>query len=435
MKFHPKSSVIFAAALLLGAAAAALPAQAQLTKTQLSELRLEPTGDDIVHDTFGFAVAIDGDIMVIGAQAGDGIGFDTGVAYIFERSADGWVQTAKLFANDAHVPVRDANTPEIPAGGQHADEFGTSVAISGDTVAIGAPGRFSSLGQNNVGVVYVFQRVAGAWIQQAELSSPAPSNGGVFGSFQSLGISGNTIVVGDLGTQVILPAVDVFTRTNGTWSLSATLGVPDDFSFLPDSVAIDGNTVVVGSTQSDAPSAFLAGAAYVFRFMEEGPNAGTWVQQATLTAADAASEARFGISVSVSANLIAVGADRGPGATPQSGAAYVFAGQAGGWSQKAKLAAGDGRDFDSFGQSVSVSGATVLVGASSHRPASSAYVYMRRMGTWSQVAEVAPSDGFGGGFGETVAIHDTTLLIGAFGQHPEPEGYTEGEAYVYRLNP
>jgi FG-GAP repeat protein len=435
MKFHPKSSVIFAAALLLGAAAAALPAQAQVTKTQLSELRLEPTGDDIVHDTFGFAVAIDGDTMVIGAQAGDGIGFDTGVAYIFERSADGWVQTAKLFANDAHVPLRDAKTPELPAKGQHADEFASTVAISGDTVAVGAHGRFNSLGQNNTGVVYVFQRVAGAWIQQAELSSPAPSNGSNFGL--ALGISGVTIVVGDVGgpANFFTPNVDVFTRTNGTWTLTTTLTVPDDFAFQPDSVAIAGHTVVVGSTGSDAPSAFGAGAAYVFRLMEAGPMAGTWVPQATLTAADAASEARFGISLSVSDNLIAVGADLGPGATPRSGAAYVFAGEAGGWSQKAKLIAGDGADSDEFGLSVSVSGAAVLVGAFNHGQSGSAYVYMRRIGTWSQVAEVAPSDGFAGAFGGAVAIQDTTLLIGADNQHKEPEGYAEGEAYVYRLNP
>jgi hypothetical protein len=434
MKFGSEFPVMFSAALLLGAAVAALPAQAQVTKTQSSEQRLEPTGADVVHDTFGSAVAIDGDTMVIGAQAGDGIGFDTGVAYIFERSEEGWVQTAKLFANDAHVPNRSAITPELPAQGDHADEFGTSVAISGDTVVVGAPGRTSPLGPADAGAVYVFQRVAGVWSQQAELSSPAFSAGGSFGSFQTLGISGNTIAVGDQGSRFVLPAVDVFTRTNGAWTLTATLGVPDDFSFLPASVAIDGHTVVVGSTGSDAPGAFFAGAAYVFRLMEEGPTAGAWVQQATLTAADAASGADFGISVSVSGNLIAVGADRGPGATPQSGAAYVFAGQAGGWSQKAKLIAGDGGDFDGFGQSVSVSGGAVLVGAS-HGTAGSAYVYMRRNAKWSQVAEVAPSDGVGGGFGDTVAIHDTTLLIGAFNQNQEPEGYAEGEAYVYRLNP
>ena len=82
-----------------------------------------------------------------------------------------------------------------------------------------------------------------------------------------------------------------------------------------------------------------------------------------------------------------------------------------------------------------VSGAAVLVGAFNHGPSGAAYVYMRRIGIWSQVAEVAPSDGFAGEFGVAVAIQDTTLLIGAANQHKEPEGYAEGEAYVYRLNP
>jgi hypothetical protein len=106
MKVRSGSAVIFAVALILGAALVAPPAQAQLTKIQRSEQRLLPTGADVVHDLFGSAVAIDGDTMVIGAQGADGIGFDTGVAYIFERSEHGWVQTAKLFANDADIPAR-----------------------------------------------------------------------------------------------------------------------------------------------------------------------------------------------------------------------------------------------------------------------------------------------------------------------------------------
>src|SRR5262249_14745222 len=138
MKSRSGSTVISAAALLLGAAIVAPPAQAQLTKIQRSEQRLLPTGDDVVHDLFGSAVAIDGKTMVIGAQGADGIGFDTGVAYIFERSGDGWVQTARLFANDADIPQRRTDVPELPA--TIDDEFGTSVAISGDTVAIGSPG-------------------------------------------------------------------------------------------------------------------------------------------------------------------------------------------------------------------------------------------------------------------------------------------------------
>jgi len=407
-------------------------AHAQAT-TQQTEQILQPAGDTEENDTFGNAVAISGDRMVIGAQGAAGIGFDTGAAFIFERSGNKWVQTAKLFANDGHIVKRDPITGE-PAGGEHADEFGFGVAISGDTVAIGAPGHTVPGFARGSGTVYVFQLVNGTWIQQAELTAPRPTPSGLFGDFQTLGISGDTIVVGDPGNSITVPAaVQVFTRNNGTWTLTATLMVPDDPGFLPTSVAIDGNTLVVGSTSSDTPLAPFAGVAHVFRFMEAQ---GTWVREATLTAADAAFDAQFGLSVSVNADLIAVGANNGP-----TGAAYVFARKDGGWSQEAKLTASDGADFDGFGQSVSVTAARLLVGAFGHTtPASvapgAAYVYMRRQGQWSQVAEVMPSDAIDGGFfGGSVAIQDNTLLIGAQFEHAPVEGYPGGESYVYRLIP
>ena len=410
-------------------------AHAQRPTTQQTEQRLQPAGETDENDEFGSAVAISGDRMVIGGQGAAGIGFDTGAAYIFERSGNTWVQTAKLFASDGHIVKRDPITGE-PVPGDHADEFGTGVAISGDTVAIGAPGRTVPGTTNNNGTVYVFQLINGAWVQQAELTAPIPTPGGNFGNFQTLGISGDTLVVGDPGNSQTVPAaIQVFTRKHGTWTFTSSLTVPDDLSFLPDSVAIDGHTLVVGSTSSDAPLASFAGAVYVFRFLEAQ---GTWVQEARLTAADATFFGQFGFSVSVDDNLIAVGANNGLNG---AGAAYVFARKDGFWSQEAKLTASDGANFDAFGQSVSVSAARLLVGASGHvtpagDPFGAAYVYMRREGEWSQIAEVMPSDAIGGGFfGDSVAIQDNTLLIGASNQHPAVEGYPGGESYVYRLIP
>jgi hypothetical protein len=83
----------------------------------------------------------------------------------------------------------------------------------------------------------------GVWSQQAELFSPTPANGGEF-EFWGLAISGNTIAVGDAGgpTNGFTPVVDVFTNTSGTWRLSATLEVPDNFTFFPASVALRKHT-------------------------------------------------------------------------------------------------------------------------------------------------------------------------------------------------
>ncbi len=426
----PKAGLGAVAALLV--VVSGFPALAQDARIQQSEQILQPGGDTVEHDSFGSAVAISGNTMVIGGFNADGAEVGAGAVFIFEKIDDTWVQTARLFASDGKAePV-----PNVP-GDFRSDAFGANVAISGDTVIVGAPQHTHPGLQRNAGAVYVFQRVNGAWVQQVELFSPTPFAEAFFGSepgFGGLGISGDTIVVGDEGSF----AVDVFTRENGSWASTATFTVPDDFSFVPTDVAIDGNTVVVGSTNSDAPAAPFAGAAYVFRLVE-----GNWVEQAELTAADATSAAQFGWSVRISEGVAAVGANRGPGATPQSGAAYVFARRDDGWSQVAKLSADDGQDFDNFGASVAVSGRTVFVGASNHTPpttgtsgAGAAYVFQPRDGGWEQTAQVAASDGIpGGDFGTSVAVLKDTLLVGADLQHPPVEGYAGGEAYTYRLHP
>src|SRR5262249_49696725 len=242
--------------------------------------------------------------------------------------------------------------------------------------------------------------------------------------FGGIAVSGNTIAVTDQGnaTGTVPGSVDVFTRTNNTWALTTRLTVPDDFFFLPSSLAFDGSTLVVGSSISDAPGAFSAGVAYVFRF-----NKGQWSMPVTVAANDATPGAQFGSSVGLSDDLLVVGA-----LTP--GAAYVFAGEEGVWRQKARLTASDGMDSDGFGFSVSASGHAVIVGAPVHTPAS-AYVFEEKDDNWMLIAELSANDGISGGdFGTSVAVMNNTLLVGADLQHPLVEGYPGGEAYVFRLD-
>ena len=299
------------------------------------------------------------------------------------------------------------------------------------------------MGRSRAGrrAVYVFQRANGVWSQQAELFSPTPSGMDHFGDapdFGGIGISGNTVVVTDQGNGRGQGAIDVFTRTDDVWSFTTQLFVPNDPSFFPSSLAFDGRTLVVGSDISDAPTAGFAGVAYVFRFSEE-----QWSVPVTLSGADATSGGTFGYSVGLSGNTIAVGAAFGPGATAQSGAAYVFVGDDGHWNQVAKLNAADGVDGDDFGTSVAVSGQTVLVGAINHTPpptgafaAGAAYVYQPRGSEWRQIAELSAADGIsGGGYGTSVALLNNTLVVGAPGQHPPVEGYPGGEGYLYSLRP
>jgi len=418
---------------------------AQATRTQQSEQILQPGGDTVEHDTFGTGVAISGNTMVIGAENADGNEVGAGAAFIFDKIDDNWVQTARIFAADGHAqPV-----PSEP-GKFESDSFGLSVAISGDTVVVGAPDHIHpGIGgpSARVGAVYVFQRLNGVWTQRAELFSPNPNVHDNFGGQQGnslaggVGISGDTIVVADAGNfqfNNIFAGIDVFNRINGTWTFTTQLTVPADFSFFPNSLAFDGKTLVVGSNISDTLTAPFAGVAYVFQF-----NDGQWSAPMTLAADDATSGAQFGNGVGLSGNLIVVGANFAPGATSQSGAAYIFTHEGDSWRQKAKLISNDGQDFDQFGVTIAVSGQTVLVSASNHTPpvadateGGAAYVFRHRDGGWQQADELFASDAIGGGdFGASVAIQDNTLIVGADGQHPPVEGYPGGEAYVFRLNP
>ena len=151
----------------------------------------------------------------------------------------------------------------------------------------------------------------------------------------------------------------------------------------------------------------------------------TWTQAAELTAADATTLDYFGDAVSVSGNTAVIGAPtdgNGPGA------AYVFVRSAGVWTQQQKLTASDGVVGDAFGGSVSVSGDTAVIGA--YGKASDpgvAYVYVRSAGVWTQQQKLTASDGAPyGGFGISVSVSGDTAVIGAYGK-----ASYQGVAYVY----
>ncbi len=197
---------------------------------------------------------------------------------------------------------------------------------------------------------------------------------------------------------------------------------------LGNAVAISGDTAVIGAFNDDQ-QATNAGAAYVFV-----RQAGVWTQEAKLVAADAAMNASFGQSVAISGTTLLIGAynddDKGLG----SGSAYVFVRQGGVWNQQAKLVAADGAAFDSFGLSVTLDGDTAAIGAPYGDGAvvdsGTAYVFDRNGGTWTQRAKIAPSDGLAyDDFGASVTLASGTLLIGA--DSHDVNAMDSGAAYVY----
>ncbi|TGL57063.1 hypothetical protein EHQ59_00060 [Leptospira kemamanensis] len=370
-----------------------------------------------VTDQFGVSVAIDGDTIVVGANQEDSNqttitnapnviapnegATDSGAAYVFQRSGTTWTEQAYL---------KPSNTGAN-------DQFGISLAISGDTIAVGAYFEDSSQtsitngspapaneGATDAGAVYVFQRSGTTWSEQAYLK---PSNMGIGDRFgTTVDISNDTIVVGanlEASNQITITngsgasadnsaanagAAYVFRRTGTTWAEEAYLKAPnaepnDQFG---DEVAINGDTIVVGAfaeasnqttitngtTASSDNSAANAGAAYVFQ-----RTGSTWSHQAYLKPPNLGADDRFGSAIAIEGNTILVGSffednnqttvtngtmPNDDNSLSNSGAVYVFQRSGSTWAFRAYLKAPNADAEDRFGNAVSISGDTAVVG-------------------------------------------------------------------------
>ena len=230
-----------------------------------------------------------------------------------------------------------------------------------------------------------------------------------------------------------------------TWTqvakLTADDGAADDIFGC--SVSIDGDTMVIGAHQDDDKGT-SSGSAYVFTRDTAGDLGSGWTQVAKLTADDGTGYDRFGYSVSIDGDTVVVGAQTDDDEGDNSGSAFVFtrdtAGDlASGWTQVAKLTAGDGAASDYFGYSVSIDGDTMVVGAyfddDKATNSGSAYVFTRDTAGdlasgWTQVAKLTADDGADSDkFGYSVSIDGDTMVIGAY--QDDDKGLNSGSAYVF----
>ena len=319
-----------------------------------------------------------------------------------------FTQQQKLVASDA-------------AGG---DLLGSSVAISGETVVVGAPDDDDAAGSRQ-GSAYVFVRSGGVWSQQQKLLASDGAEEDRFGT--SVAISGETVVVGAVSGQ---GSAYVFARSGGVWSQQQKLVASDAAAGdrFGESVAISSEgsipAVVVGAPRDD----FAAGSAYVF-----ARDGGIWIQEAKLVASDPAADDLFGTSVAISGETVVVGAWNDDGAAgANQGSAYVFVSSGLAWIQQAKLEASDAAAGDIFGGSVAISGETIVVGASfDDGDEGSAYVFARSGGVWSQQQKLEASDAAAGDqFGRSVAISGETIVVGAR-RDDGAAGADQGSAYVF----
>ncbi|MGA2322851.1 MAG: hypothetical protein ABSG22_03285 [Sedimentisphaerales bacterium] len=252
----------------------------------------------------------------------------------------------------------------------------------------------------------VFSRAALAHFETAKLFPSDANAGDSFGA--SVAIDGNIAVVGaylDDSNGSDCGAVYVYELSGSQWierqKLAALDGSPGDQ--FGRSVAIDGNTIVVGSYYGDSNEP-NTGSTYVFSRL-----GGAWTQQQKLIAPDAAPIDRFGCSVSIDNNTIVIGAY---GDDSYTGSAYVFVRTGSNWIFQQKLNAPDANAHDYFGYSVAIDNNTIIIGAPNwHTPIGSAYFYQRQSTTWFEQNVLR---GDAGHFGFSVALDGNSAVIGAY---------------------
>ena len=307
--------------------------------------------------------------------------------------------------------------------GAAEDRFGYSVSLDGDTLVVGSKVE----GFFPVGSAYVFTRSGTGWTEQAKLTA---SDGAAYDRFgYSVSVDGDTIVVGASGDGNDSGSAYVFTRSGTSWTEQAKLTASDpspDHRF-GESVSLFEDTLVVGATRHNIGSFYVTGAAYVFT------RSGTsWTEQAKLTASDPSPDDRFGESVSVDGDTIAVGAS----GDNFEGSTYVFTRSGTSWTEQAKLTASDGVSGDEFGWSVSLFEDRLVVGAplNDHNGISdpgSAYVFTRSGTSWTEQEKLTASDAAAGDqFGYSVAVGQTTVAVGAY-ERDGVNGSNSGAVYVF----
>ena len=369
---------------------------------------LAPDGGS--DDGFGSSVAVEGDTAVVGAPADDDNGADSGSAYVFVRNGTAWSLQQKL----------------LGSGGAADDQFGHSVDISGESTVVGARG--DDEGAVNTGSTYVFVRSGTVWSEQQKLRASGIA-GQSFGT--SAGISGDRIISG--APLAYIPGIAYGYERSGTvWTAEQKIGPAGAFrsdQYLGSSVSISGDTAVIGAPGYDHGSNADAGLVYVFI-----RNGNAWTEQQGLFASDGSAGDRFGTSVGISGDTLVVGASYDDDVGSASGSVYVFVRSGSVWAQQQKLVASDGAANDFFGNSLSISGDTVVVGSSYDddlgSTSGSVYVFVRTGSVWTEQQKLLASDGAANDrFGVSVSLSGGTVAVGSFWD--DDAGGESGSAYVF----
>lgn len=378
------------------------------------------------HEQFGYALALSGATLAVGAPSHDGVAGGTGGVIVFDRSGAGWAQAAVLIAPD----------------GAQLDQLGFAVALDGDVLVAGAPGDSEGTSITDIGAAYVFERGPGGWVQAAKLTASDALSGPIIWAADlgwSVTVSGATAVVGAPGDSPTYPQVTlsesgsayVFERTPTGWVETAKLFASDgdgaeQFGI---GVSLDGDTLAVGAFHEKV-GADRTGAVYVFDRTPAG-----WVESTKLVPQGAADGDEFGQVLDLEGDTLLVAADNSDAAAEGGGAVYVYERTPGGWVESALLTAGDATANDHFGRSVALSGNRALIGADNAGLdfAGAAYLFERTPSGWVELEAFPGPNGPGWDlFGSAVALDGSEALVGErYGDSPALNG--SGVVHLFGL--
>ncbi|MBC7850244.1 MAG: hypothetical protein H7Y31_10935 [Chitinophagaceae bacterium] len=380
------------------------------TNGNISDYQPVADATGAVSDLFGMSVSIDNNFAIVGAplaKVGENF-FEAGSASIYQYNGNSWVFMQKI---------------TDPAG-QNGDHFGISVSISGNYAIIGAY-------QDNVGAINadhgsacVFQYNGSSWVFMQKIVDPGGAANDQFG--RSVAISGNHCVIGahldDFGAMIDKGSASFF-RYNGTnWILTQKSADPaggggDKFGT---SVSMSGNNVVIGAFEDGIGSAAYQGSVTVYHY--NGTTGWDLVQ--TITDANGAGGDNFGVSVSIAGNYFVVGSyNDDVGANTNQGSAFIYRFDGATWVLMQQLTDPIGVAGDLFGYSVSISGNYVLIGAVNHDTGvitdpGAAILYQRLGIGWQKMQLISdPAGNVNNFFGLSAGISELSkqFIIGATG--------------------
>ncbi len=367
---------------------------------------------------YGSSVDIDGNYAVVGAK---GANTSTGLAYVLYFNGTEWETQATLKASN---PNSD-------------DNFGFAVAISGNTIVVGA------YGDNTEGSVYVYERPTAGWsgnnvLENARLTASNPETDEYFG--RSVAIDGDVIVVGAYGDNSFRGSAYVFVKPDTGWAnmtQTAKLksSVEQDGDDFGKSVSISGDVIAIGAYQDDYTGLNNCGSVYIYEKPTDG-----WVSTSDYdykkTAFDKEAEDKFGRSVAIDGNTLVVGAY---GKNSDAGVAYVFEYDGSAWNSVGKLIPTDADAGDLFGISADIKGDAIIIGAYENNYGSvtksgSAYVFNKPASGWEDMNETqlifASDYSSYDRFGLSVAITDEHISVGSYLSNAS--GTNSGSAYWYK---